>query len=75
MMQDHLDKTRGETAAIQTQVEKARAVMRDLGSLGLGEVDFVRGKGAGEVEDEKEKLRRRREMEVWTATDAEFAMV
>ncbi|KAJ6438814.1 mediator of RNA polymerase II transcription subunit 7 [Purpureocillium lavendulum] len=36
MMQDHLDRTRAETLAIRTQVDKARSVLEGLGSLGLG---------------------------------------
>ncbi|GJN84292.1 RNA polymerase II mediator complex protein (Med7) [Purpureocillium lilacinum] len=35
MMQDHLDRTRAETLAIRTQVDKARSVLEGLGSLGL----------------------------------------
>lgn len=35
MMQDHLDRTRTETAAIRTQVDKARKVLEGLGSLDL----------------------------------------
>lgn len=34
-MQDHLDRTRTETAAIRTQVDKARKVLEGLGSLDL----------------------------------------
>ncbi|KAK4064764.1 uncharacterized protein Triagg1_8951 [Trichoderma aggressivum f. europaeum] len=38
MMQDHLDRTRTETAAIRTQVDKARKVLEGLGSLDLSAV-------------------------------------
>lgn len=73
MMQNHLDKTRDETVAIRTQVEKARKVLEGLGSMGLGEMDVGKDEGAGDGVDEKERLRVQREIEVWAATDAEFA--
>ncbi|KAL7941370.1 MED7 domain-containing protein [Trichoderma barbatum] len=38
MMQDHLDRTRTETAAIRTQVDKARKVLEGLGSLDLSAI-------------------------------------
>ncbi|OAR05659.1 hypothetical protein LLEC1_06650 [Akanthomyces lecanii] len=37
MMQDHLDRTRTETLAIRTQVDKAKRLLEGLGSLGIGE--------------------------------------
>lgn len=73
MMQNHLDKTRSETVAIRTQVEKAKRVLEGLGSLGLGEKEVGKEEGVGGEEDEREKMRIMREMEVWAATDAEFA--
>lgn len=73
MMQNHLDKTRTETVAIRTQVEKAKRVLEGLGSLGLGDKEAGKEDGVCGEEDEKEKLRVLREMEVWAATDAEFA--
>ncbi|OAA69664.1 Mediator complex, subunit Med7 [Cordyceps fumosorosea ARSEF 2679] len=36
MMQDHLDRTRTETLAIRTQVDKAKRLLEGLGSLSLG---------------------------------------
>ncbi|TWU74938.1 Mediator of RNA polymerase II transcription subunit 7 [Metarhizium rileyi] len=71
MMQTHLEKTRSETSAIRTQVDKARAVLAGLGNLGELEVDA--DEGADETEDQTEKMRIDREMALWAATDAQFA--
>lgn len=82
-MQEHLDKTRSETVAIRTQVDKARRVLEGLGSLDIVEKGATgRSKngdddgGATQVgervkADEVERLRR--EMELWQAVDEEFS--
>ncbi|KND92770.1 Mediator of RNA polymerase II transcription subunit 7 [Tolypocladium ophioglossoides CBS 100239] len=76
LMQDHLDRTRAETVAIRTQVDKARRVLEGLGSLGLApswpagaDADARLGKGGAEGT----RLAGERDAEVWTATDAAFA--
>ncbi|KAM0513636.1 hypothetical protein ACHAPE_007686 [Trichoderma viride] len=69
MMQDHLDRTRTETAAIRTQVDKARKVLEGLGSLDLslfkGEGLVVGGEGSVGVRTEEE-----REAAAWATADA-----
>ncbi|KAK2594198.1 Mediator of RNA polymerase II transcription subunit 7 [Conoideocrella luteorostrata] len=72
MMQNHLDKTRSETVAIRTQVDKAKRMLEGLGSLGMGAQDGGLGKGAGRM-DEAGRSAFGRETEVWIAADAEFA--
>lgn len=71
MMQDHLDRTRTETAAIRTQVDKARKVLEGLGSLDLslfkGEGLAVGGDEAGEGAVAREE---EREAAAWAAADA-----
>ncbi|EGX97053.1 Mediator complex, subunit Med7 [Cordyceps militaris CM01] len=47
MMQDHLDRTRTETLAIRTQVDKAKRLLEGLGSLSL--VDGATTGAAGAV--------------------------
>ncbi|KAL7920291.1 MED7 domain-containing protein [Trichoderma austrokoningii] len=70
MMQDHLDRTRTETAAIRTQVDKARKVLEGLGSLDLA---ACRG-GASVVEGDDEAVvmaeEERREAAAWVMADA-----
>ncbi|KAG6030827.1 hypothetical protein E4U41_007755 [Claviceps citrina] len=73
LMQSHLDKTRSETVAIRTQVDKARRVLEGLGSLPVGGAGGEPLGGGRSVEPEEELLRRRRERELWAAVDAEFA--
>ncbi|EHK26829.1 uncharacterized protein TRIVIDRAFT_187825 [Trichoderma virens Gv29-8] len=53
MMQDHLDRTRTETAAIRTQVDKARKVLEGLGSLDLSAIQKI-----GEMEDNGARIAR-----------------
>ncbi|KAM4063209.1 MED7 protein [Hirsutella rhossiliensis] len=75
MMQDHLDRTRAETVAIRTQVDKTRRVLEGLGSLGMV------GAGGGTDQDRREpiededveELATERDMLMWAATDAAFA--
>ncbi|KAM3443809.1 hypothetical protein MY4824_000257 [Beauveria thailandica] len=54
MMQDHLDRTRTETLAIRTQVDKAKRLLEGLGSLGLGG-DTAAGAGAQQTAEKKKK--------------------
>lgn len=73
MMQDHLDRTRTETAAIRTQVDKARKVLEGLGSLDLS---LIKGEGlavgGGDDVDEGVVARTEEEREAaaWAAADA-----
>jgi len=73
-MQDHLDRTRTETVAIRTQVDKARRVLEGLGSLGIVDQDVDVGKSEAELkreeEEKEEALKLEREAEIWAATDA-----
>lgn len=85
MMQDHLDRTRTETAAIRTQVDKARKVLEGLGSLdlssfkmqGQGDEDSSVQQGdakAGLVlrteEEKREAAVLEREAAAWATADA-----
>ncbi|KAG6010409.1 hypothetical protein E4U43_008582 [Claviceps pusilla] len=76
LMQSHLDKTRGETVAIRTQVDKARRVLEGLGSLqvGVGEPDEDGGKEAPlqRGEDDERLLLKEWERELWEGADAIF---
>ncbi|KAF7548277.1 hypothetical protein G7Z17_g7176 [Cylindrodendrum hubeiense] len=70
MMQEHLDRTRTETMAIRTQVDKARRVLDGLGSLSVPEVP----KPLGDADDEDwEAVALERESDAWAITDALFA--
>ncbi len=79
LMQEHLDRTRAETVAIRTQVDKTRSVLEGLGSLDIaGPSDGDAGRllllaGEGCAAEELERLRAEREMGVWAALDAAFA--
>lgn len=60
-MQEHLDRTRAETAAVREAVERTRRVIEGLGSIEVPakveEGAVERGEGVG------------REVEVWRAAD------
>ncbi|CAI6101252.1 unnamed protein product [Clonostachys chloroleuca] len=78
LMQEHLDRTRRETTAIRSQVEKARRVLEGLGSLTIpAEAErgaaAAAGEDAAQVAEELRALDRRRDAELWAATDAAFA--
>lgn len=76
MMQTHLDRVRGETAAVRAQVDKARSVLEGLGSLRVEEEEKEEGGRDGEEsekEGEKEKVLVDREAEVWSALDSACA--
>lgn len=49
MMQDHLDRTRTETVAIRTQVDRAKRVLEGLSSLGIVTPEPAQEKGSGIV--------------------------
>ncbi|RMJ09944.1 hypothetical protein BHE90_014002 [Fusarium euwallaceae] len=70
LMQEHLDRTRTETMAIRTQVDKARRVLDGLGSLSVP--DVPKPLGQAEEEEDCTALAAQREAGVWTATDAMF---
>ncbi|PNP39739.1 hypothetical protein TGAMA5MH_08410 [Trichoderma gamsii] len=71
MMQDHLDRTRTETAAIRTQVDKARKVLEGLGSLDLS---LFKGEGlavgGGDVDVGVARTEEEREAAAWATADA-----
>lgn len=71
MMQDHLDRTRTETAAIRTQVDKARKVLEGLGSLDLS---LFKGEGLAVGGDDVDvgvaRTEEEREAAVWATADA-----
>ncbi|KAH0489707.1 hypothetical protein TgHK011_010125 [Trichoderma gracile] len=81
MMQDHLDRTRTETAAIRTQVDKARKVLEGLGSLDLSVFQQQQLDGAQSImdaspskdltlEDVRQGERRERAAAAWCMADA-----
>ncbi|KAK7421657.1 Mediator of RNA polymerase II transcription subunit 7 [Neonectria punicea] len=70
MMQEHLDRTRTETMAIRTQVDKARRVLDGLESLSVPEVPKPLGDGD---DGDWEAAALERESDSWAATDALFA--
>ncbi|KAL7785922.1 MED7 domain-containing protein [Trichoderma ceciliae] len=79
MMQDHLDRTRTETAAIRTQVDKARKVLEGLGSLDLSSLRMEEENFAVRTtttpvtrtrEEEREAAAMEREAAAWVAADA-----
>ncbi|EHK44660.1 uncharacterized protein TrAtP1_002770 [Trichoderma atroviride] len=71
MMQDHLDRTRTETAAIRTQVDKARKVLEGLGSLDLS---LFKGHGLAGGDDGEQgaaaRMDEEREAAAWATADA-----
>lgn len=74
MMQDHLDRTRAETLAVGTQVDKARALLEGLASLGLepptgSEAALLR---APDRAQEREGRLAERAVETAAAADAAF---
>ena len=70
MMEDHLDRTRAETVAIRTQVDKAKRVLEGLGSIGIP-VDTTEQKSQEQKTETSGKgLAQEREAEVWAAVDA-----
>ncbi|KAH7347131.1 mediator of RNA polymerase II transcription subunit 7 [Plectosphaerella cucumerina] len=72
LMQSHLDRTRAETAAIRTQVDRAKRVLEGLGSL---EVLAAQTDGVPPEDDRKahaEQTRYTRELEAWASTDVLF---
>ncbi|KAF4444804.1 hypothetical protein F53441_11062 [Fusarium austroafricanum] len=70
LMQEHLDRTRTETMAIRTQVDKARRVLDGLGSLSVPDVPKALGQKT--EEEDWEALAKQREADVWAAADALF---
>lgn len=70
MMEDHLDRTRAETAAIQTQVDKAKRVLEGLGSLGAA-AEPQKQDSTADTSDAEEKLAQEKEEKAsWMALDA-----
>lgn len=77
MMHDHLDRTRRETVAVRSQVDKAKRVLEGLGSLTVPERED--GGLFAEKDREADRVRAReekaseREKEIWAAADALLA--
>ncbi|RCI16975.1 hypothetical protein L249_3078 [Ophiocordyceps polyrhachis-furcata BCC 54312] len=76
MMQDHLDRTRAETLAIRTQVDKTRSVLEGLGSLAIGEVASLSVEERGAAADghgldalAEEEEEEERDRGVWAVVD------
>lgn len=70
-MQEHLDRTRAETAAVREAVERTRRAIEGLGSIEVpagGEGEAQRVEGERERAEEVSR-RREREVEVWRAAD------
>lgn len=61
LMQDHLDRTRAETAAIREAVERTRRVIEGLGSIEVPPV--------AEAKEAEEEGGEGREVQVWRAAD------
>lgn len=82
MMQEHLDRTRRETVAIRSQVDKARRVLEGLGSLTVpppsllpqagGDREDRAGGSVGGGEVDWKSVREEREAELWKTMDAAF---
>lgn len=72
MMEDHLDRTRAETAAIQTQVDKAKRVLEGLGSLGAAaEPKKEKAAANAEATDAEKKASEGKEAkDSWSALDS-----
>ncbi|KZZ97365.1 Mediator complex, subunit Med7 [Moelleriella libera RCEF 2490] len=75
IMQSHLDKTRGETSAIRTQVDKARRVLEGLGSLSLAD-EHLDGAALSplEVDAQSQSVEERRDRAMSAAVDAQFGI-
>lgn len=80
MMQEHLDRTRRETVAIRSQVDKARRVLEGLGSLTvpaplpapLAGDELREGGDGGEGEVGWKAVQEDRDRELWKTMDAVF---
>ncbi|RDA90842.1 hypothetical protein CP533_1533 [Ophiocordyceps camponoti-saundersi (nom. inval.)] len=75
MMQDHLDRTRAETLAIRTQIDKTRSVLEGLGSLAVVEPALGAGvdRGVGDEVEALALLEEERDRGVWAAVDVVIA--
>lgn len=76
MMHDHLDRTRRETVAVRSQVDKAKRVLEGLGSLTVPEKEgrlFEEQEADKDSDKIKMEREREREREIWAAADALLA--
>lgn len=70
-MQEHLDRTRTETAAVREAVERTRRAIEGLGSIEVpaaGEGDALKVEAEKKGEEDAQR-RKEREAEVWRAAD------
>ncbi|QUC21044.1 uncharacterized protein UV8b_05285 [Ustilaginoidea virens] len=73
LMQNHLDRTRSETVAIRTQVDKAKRVLEGLGSLDLDSKALDEEPLGADEQAGRQDASLRRDKELWAFIDAEFA--
>lgn len=72
MMQDHLDRTRTETLAIRTQVDKAKRLLEGLGSLNIGDRAAAVAPSAGATQPAEQKQSAEEAKDTTTTTAAAF---
>lgn len=73
MMHDHLDRTRRETVAVRSQVDKAKRVLEGLGSLTVPEKEGKLFEDQEKDHDVKTESGKDREKDTWGASDALLA--
>ncbi len=72
-MQDHLDRTRTETVAIRTQVDKAKRILEGLSSMGLVADATTAGDKQAADAEKGEAAAETRDGDAWASADAIFS--